>query len=78
MNRDHQHKPDPDENTATIVAGSIAREAAKAPTGLEAAWREWSSHVQKVDDRTLSLLRAAFEAGFEAGSSSPKGATPGT
>jgi hypothetical protein len=70
MTRDHQHNPDPNENAARIVAGSAAREAANAPEDLaavDAAWREWSSQIQKADERALTLLRAAFEAGFEAG-----------
>jgi hypothetical protein len=66
MAHDHQHSPDPNENAARIVAGSEARAAADTPAELEAAWREWSSHIQKVDERALTLLRAAFEAGFEA------------
>jgi hypothetical protein len=70
MARDHQHNPDPNENAARIVAGKEARAAAHAPAdleALEAAWREWSSQIQKVDEQALSLLRGAFEAGFDAG-----------
>ena len=69
MTRDHQHNPDPNENAARIVAGTAAREAVDAPADLEAAWREWASHIQKVDDRGMTLLRAAFEAGVEFGRS---------
>jgi hypothetical protein len=57
MARDHQHNPDPNTNVARIVRES---------TDLEAAWAEWSSHVQKDDQRGLALLRTAFEAGWEA------------
>ena len=71
MTRDHQHNPDPNENAARIVAGSEARAAEHAPADLEAAWLEWSSHIQKVDERAMTLLKAAFEAGFEAGGHSP-------
>jgi len=67
MTRDHQHNPDPNENAARIVAGTEARAAADAPADLEAAWRDWSSHIQKVDERGMTLLRAAFEAGWAAG-----------
>ena len=67
MGRDKQHNPDPNENAARIVGESVGRAAGDAPADLEAAWAEWSSHIQKVDERALSLLRAAFEAGFEAG-----------
>ncbi len=66
MTRDHQHNPDPNANAARIVAESTTSSQA-APADLEAAWAEWSSHIQKVDERGMSLLRAAFEAGWEAG-----------
>ncbi len=36
------------------------------PAKLEAAWAEWSRGVQKVDERGMTLLRAAFEAGWGA------------
>lgn len=66
MTRDHQHNPDPNENAARIVAGSQAHENEPAPADLEAAWQGWSRHIQKVDERGMTLLRAAFEAGWEA------------
>ena len=66
MAHDHQHNPDPNVNAARIVAEATA--AQDAPTGdLEAAWAAWSAHIQKVDERGMALLRAAFEAGWEAG-----------
>ena len=72
MTRDHQHNPDPNANAARIVG-----ESTKATTGtaadLDAAWAEWSAHIQKVDERAMTLLRAAFEAGFEAASQRPCG-----
>ena len=37
------------------------------PADLEAAWEKWSSQIQQVDRRGMELLRAAFEAGWEAG-----------
>ena len=67
MTLDQQHNPDPNESAARIVAGSEARDVSKAPNDLEAGWRDWSSRFQKVDDRALPLLKAAFEAGFDAG-----------
>lgn len=67
MTSEHQHNPDPNDNAARIVAGPAAREASKTAGDLEAAWTDWSSHIQKVDERALSLLKAAFEAGYEAG-----------
>lgn len=66
MTRDHQHSPDPNENAARIV-GESAGSPDSQPADLEAAWAEWSSHIQGVDERGMSLLRAAFEAGYEAG-----------
>lgn len=66
MTRDHQHNPDPNENAARIV-----REATLGHTtpsaGIEAAWQVWSAHIQNVDERGMTLLKAAFEAGFDAG-----------
>ena len=66
MTRDHQHNPDPNANAARIVAEATATQP-DATANLEAAWAAWSAHIQKVDERGMSLLRAAFEAGFEAG-----------
>jgi hypothetical protein len=64
MARDHEHNPDPNANAARIVGEATAASTAPA-ADLEAAWAAWSAHVQKVDERTLSLLRAAFEAGWD-------------
>ncbi len=58
--------PDPNQKASRIV-----RETTKAtpplPADPEAAWAAWIAQIQKVDERTRTLLRAAFEAGFEAG-----------
>lgn len=49
------------------VAKAIDRTAsASMPADLEAAWKAWSGSIQKVDARTMTLLRAAFDAGAEA------------
>jgi hypothetical protein len=69
MARDHQHNPDPNANAARIVAEATAS-AAQPHADLEAAWAEWSRHIQKVDERGMALLRAAFEAGFDAATQS--------
>ena len=61
MRRDNQHNPDPNANAARIVAESTRFAAQEAPLDLEAAWLAWSGHIQNVDERTLTLLRAAFE-----------------
>jgi hypothetical protein len=37
---------------------------------LESAWAQWSTGLQTMDARTTSLLRAAFEAGWEGGKNS--------
>jgi hypothetical protein len=66
MHRDHQHNPDPNQNAARIVADATADQAGPV-ADLEAAWVAWSTHIQKVDERGMTLLRAAFEAGWEAG-----------
>lgn len=66
MPRDHQHNPDPNENAARIVREATACDPIQAAS-LEEAWAAWSSQIQKVDERGMTLLRAAFEAGWEAG-----------
>ena len=66
MPRDNQHNPDPSENAARIVAESAGAES--LPVDLEAAWEKWSAGIQNVDERGMTLLRAAFEAGYEAAS----------
>lgn len=65
MARDHQHNPDPNVNAARIVGEAMAG-SEPLPADVEAAWAEWSACIQNVDQRTMTLLRAAFEAGFEA------------
>lgn len=65
MNRDHDHNPDPNANAARIVRESTG-EADSLPADAEAAWQVWSSQIQNVDERAKTLLRAAFEAGYDA------------
>lgn len=36
------------------------------PADLEAAWETWSGAIKNVNERTRTLLRAAFEAGYDA------------
>jgi hypothetical protein len=66
MAKDQQHNPDPNQNAARIVRESTSTTEQPA-ADLEAAWLAWARHIQKVDERGMSLLRAAFEAGWEAG-----------
>lgn len=69
MPRDHQHNPDPNANAARIV-GEATASGAEPVADLEAAWAAWAAQIQRVDERTLSLLRAAFEAGYGSGTHS--------
>ncbi len=65
MPKDHQHNPDPNASAARNV-GKATIDTTAAVANRESAWVEWSSHLQKVDEQTMALLRAAFEAGWEA------------
>ncbi len=66
MGRDNEHNTDPNVNAARIVREST-QDQDKLPADLEAAWGEWFKGIQKVDERAMTLLRAAFEAGYEVG-----------
>lgn len=68
MARDQQHNPDPSENAARIVGEATA--SSELPRDLEAAWAQWSAGIQNVDERGMTLLRAAFEAGYESAKAS--------
>lgn len=57
---------DGNEDAAEVVRRTTAQPD-PIPEGLEAAWVAWSKRIYGVDERTLTLLRAAFEAGAEAG-----------
>ena len=61
---------EPDENVeaARVVHESTSRDDA-LPESLEAAWEAWSAGIQGCDERTMTLLRAAFEAGAKAATS---------
>lgn len=69
MTRDHQHNPDPNVNAHRIVQEST-RDDSDTPADLEGAWKKWSESIQRVDERGWTLLWAAFEAGWEAGTKS--------
>jgi hypothetical protein len=71
LTRDTQINSEANIHAAPIVAGPDPREAANTDPGVEAAWVEWSSRLKQADDRALFLLRAAFEAGYHAGSDAP-------
>lgn len=63
---------DPKKMDTSETAGRIIRETTgdlekPLPSDLESAWAEWSKGIQGVDQRGMTLLRAAFEAGYETG-----------
>jgi hypothetical protein len=58
------HEQDLNEEAAGVVR--IATGAGDAlPPELGAAWESWSKCIHGVDERTWTLLKAAFEAGAE-------------
>jgi hypothetical protein len=59
---------DPNADASRIVAESTADKPSKA-SGIQAAWAQWSAHIQNVDQRGMALLKAAFEAGYGAAQS---------
>lgn len=60
---------DPNTEAARIV-GKATHDGESLPADIEAAWEAWIKGIQGVDERARALLRAAFEAGVEAGQSS--------
>lgn len=65
--RDHQHNPDPYQKAARIVRESTGDQFAQLPHDVETAWQAWICRIQNIDQRAFTLLRAAFEAGWDAG-----------
>ena len=66
MARDKEHNPDPNDNAARIVKQATPGETVEL-ADFEAAWLQWAAHIREVDERGMTLLRAAFEAGWVAG-----------
>jgi len=66
--KEHSQGQDANQTAARVVGETIARHSEPLPHDLEAAWEVWSRGIQKVDERGMTLLRAAFEAGWDAGS----------
>jgi hypothetical protein len=60
------HDPDPNSSVARVIRETLAHDD-ELPADVEAAWAAWIKGVQKIDERTRNLLRAAFEAGHQAG-----------
>ena len=69
------HDPDPNSSVARVVRDTLAAHDDELPADAEAAWAAWIKGVQKIDERTRNLLRAAFEVGVDAGRSEV-GGTP--
>lgn len=76
MNPKPARKRDENEDAADVVARSTATPD-ELPADAEAAWADWSKRIQGVDERTRTLLRAAFEAGVDAGQRVSPGAALG-
>ncbi|MEO6709836.1 MAG: hypothetical protein ABI054_06495 [Planctomycetota bacterium] len=57
---------DPNKEAARVVRAATGKPD-QLPNDVEAAWEAWSSHIHACDERTMTLLRAAFEAGVDAG-----------
>ena len=57
-------KPPEDESQAAarVVGETIKRHEEPLPADLEQAWAIWSRSIQKADTRTMTLVKAAFEA----------------
>lgn len=62
--------PEDVNQTAARVVNMTIPENEKLPAGAEAAWEHWVGQIQNIDGREMQLLRAAFEAGYEAASTS--------
>ena len=58
---------DPNEAAADLLRKATGEDE-PLPPDLEKAWEAWIRSIQNVDERARTLLRAAFEAGVEAGS----------
>ena len=50
--------PDVNETAARVVRQSTDQDDAM-PADLEQAWQDWSKQVQNVDERSMTLRRAA-------------------
>jgi len=60
---------DANQTAARVVAETISKHEQPLPHDLESAWAVWSKCIARVDERGMTLLRAAFEAGWDAGKS---------
>jgi hypothetical protein len=62
-----QRKTDEVQSAAKAMESIATRHEDALPADLESAWKAWSAGVGHVDSRGMLLLKAAFEAGWEAG-----------
>lgn len=71
----------PVDGDANEQAADAVRRGTERPTPLygdpDAAWDAWAKQLQKVEPRTLTLLRAAFDAGVVAGRNTSPGSALG-
>jgi hypothetical protein len=58
--------PDENETAARMVHEATCRDD-KPSADMEGAWSAWSASIQGCDQRTMTLLQAAFEAGADFG-----------
>ncbi len=72
----HPKSRDANEDAADVVSRSVG-EPDELPADLEAAWADWSSRIKDADERTRTLLRAAFEAGAASASRTAAASTLG-
>jgi len=57
-------QPDSNEEAKRVLREATGNDS--LPPDIEAAWEAWSKSIKNVDERGMTLLRAAFEAGVEA------------
>lgn len=65
MDKTPRNQGDVNQTAARIVRESTGP-ANDTPADVEKAWAEWSRQIKNVDERTMTLLKAAFEAGANA------------
>ena len=58
---------DPNTQAARVVRKATTHDGEPLPADVEKAWEAWIAQIKQVDERARTLLRAAFEAGVEAG-----------
>jgi hypothetical protein len=59
------HDPDPNSSVARVIEETFGKPY-EPPADVLRAWEAWSARIQRVDERTRELLRAAFLSGASA------------